>query len=184
VICHRPYQNIWSSNVSHRDADSQAHGEGCAGGLRAEYQKRLRSLAAAAEVADGVDPGAEINMKGVLDCFAIWCSNALCDEVTTMFDGRSLDDIWTQFGVSYAKRGGGQLAGLMKRPLALPASQTAIERAIKSLGRIWEKCGPQLGADVELARLLLAACPSVVQLRAQAIAPAGLNGSVSVSVIA
>ena len=135
------------------------------------YQKRLRSLAADADVPDGVDPGAEIDVKMVLDCFDIWCSNALCDEVTAMFDGGSLEDVWTQFGLSYARRGGGQLAGLMKRLLALPASQTAIERAIKSLRRIWETCGPQLGADVELARLLLATCPSLERLRAQAIAP-------------
>jgi hypothetical protein len=92
------------------------------------------------------------------------------DEATTMFDGRSLDDTWTQFRLSYARRRGGQLAGLMKRLLALPASQTAIERAIKSLRRIWDKCGPRLGADVELARLLLATCPSVLRLRAQASA--------------
>jgi hypothetical protein len=109
-------------------------------------------------------------VKVVRDCFDIWCANALCDEVTRMFDGRSLDDIRTQFCLSYARRGGGQLAGLTKRLLALPASQTAIERAIESLGRIWETCGPQLGADVELARLLLATCPSIERLRAQAVA--------------
>jgi ribosomal protein L5 len=34
--------------------------------------------------------------------------------------------------------------------LTLPASQIAIERAIKSLRRFWEKRGPPLGADVEL----------------------------------
>jgi hypothetical protein len=59
----------------------------------------------------------------------------------------------------------------MKHLLALPASQTAIERAIKSLRRIYRACGQPLGADVELARLLLATCLSAVQLRAQAIAP-------------
>jgi hypothetical protein len=58
----------------------------------------------------------------------------------------------------------------MKRLVALPDSQTAIERAIKSLRRIWEKCGSQLGADVELARLLLATWPSLKRLRAQAVA--------------
>jgi hypothetical protein len=56
------------------------------------HQKRLRSLAADADVPDGADPGAEIDVKVVLDCFDIWCSNALCDEVTKLFDGRSLDD--------------------------------------------------------------------------------------------
>jgi hypothetical protein len=59
----------------------------------------------------------------------------------------------------------------MKLLSALPASQTAVESAIKSLYRIWEKCGPQLRADVEFAGLLLAMCPSGVQLRAQAVAP-------------
>jgi hypothetical protein len=48
------------------------------------YHKRLRSLAATADVADGVDPGAEFDVKVVRDCFDIWCSNALCDQVTTM----------------------------------------------------------------------------------------------------
>jgi hypothetical protein len=87
-----------------------------------------------------------------------------------MFDGRSLDDTWPQFRLSYARRRGGQLAGLMKRLLALLASQTAIERAVRSLCRIWETYGQRLGADVELARLLPATCPSVVRLRAHAIA--------------
>jgi hypothetical protein len=105
----------------------------------------------------------------VLDCFNIWCLNAPCDEAITMFDGRSLDDTWTPFRLSYARQRGGQTAGLIKGLLALPASQAAIERAIKSLRRIWEKCGPRLGADIELARLLLATCRSAVQLRAQAV---------------
>ena len=45
-----------------------------------------------------------------------------------------------------------------------------ISDGVTSLGRIWETCGPQLGADVELARLLLATCPSVERLRAQDVA--------------
>jgi hypothetical protein len=73
--------------------------------------KRLRSLATAPGVAGGAGPGAEIDVKVVLDCFDIWCPNALCDEVTTMFDGRSLDDIWTQFRLSYARPGGGSSRG-------------------------------------------------------------------------
>jgi hypothetical protein len=81
-----------------------------------------------------------IDVQVVLDCFDIWCSNAPSDEATTMFDGRSLDDTWTQFGLSYARRRGGQLAGLMKRLLALPASQTAIARYQQPpshLGDVW-----------------------------------------------
>jgi hypothetical protein len=35
-------------------------------------QKRLRSLAAAADFPDGVDTGAEIDVKVVLDCRDLW----------------------------------------------------------------------------------------------------------------
>jgi hypothetical protein len=131
-------------------------------------QERLRSLGARFRRGRWFPPGAQIDVELVLECLDIWCTRALYDEVTSTFHGTSLDAIWMQFGLSYAKRGGAQLAALIRRLLALPASQTAVERANKTLRRIWEKCRPQLRANVELSRLVLATCRSPSRLRAEA----------------
>ena len=111
----------------------------------------------------------KLNRQGIMHCFFdIWLSDDLCDDVKELWDQSSLLAIWEQFGVSYKSQGGDQLANIMIRLLAIPATEAQCERQIKRLRRISGGCCGRLSPGAELGRLLVATCPSLADLRLQA----------------
>jgi hypothetical protein len=56
---------------------------------------------------------------------------------------------------------GAQLEAVARRVLAMPASEAHSERTIKYLREVVSKCGPNLGPEMELARIRIAMMDSM-----------------------